>query len=442
MGTKITDLIDFLTHGIWRIRLDELPRKKSFLLRQLRIFLLTIRGFTDDKCKLRASALTFYTLLSIVPVIALAFAIAKGFGVQQIFETQLMERFTGHEEVIGKVMGFASGMIERTKGGTLAGIGIMVLLWAVLKVLNNIEHSFNDIWEIKKPRTFVRKLTDYLSIMLLAPVLIVISSSATVFVTTQVTLIVNKIEFLGFIAPLIFLFFKLTPYFLIWVLFTFIYVVMPNTKVNLKAGVLAGIVAGTLYQFAQWGFIHFQVGISRSNAIYGSFAALPLFLIWLEVSWLIVLFGAEYSFANQNVETYEFEHDCTNISHRFRKLLTLLISNLLIKRFCANEKPMTDADVSHELQMPVRLARQQLAELVESGLFHETSTDDEKTSVYLPSSDVGRYTVGYVLGTLNRSGSSDIPVVDNHEFRVLQTAMDKLEKELEESPSNRLLKDI
>jgi len=245
-----------------------------------------------------------------------------------------MNQFSGQEEVLTTVISFANSLLANTKGGLLAGVGIMVLFWAVIKVLGNIEYSFNDIWGIKEGRTLGRKFSDYLSVMLLCPILMILASSVTVFITTQITLITAKVALLGMFSSIIFFVLKLLPYCLIWVLFTFLYIFMPNTKINFKSGILAGIIAGTLYQLVQWGYIVFQVGAAKYNAIYGSFAALPLFLIWLQLSWLIVLFGAELSFAHQNVDTYEFEPDSLNISDHFKKLLSLQTCHVLVKNFC------------------------------------------------------------------------------------------------------------
>ena len=291
--SKITN---FIKTDIWRIRVRNLPRRKSFFIKQLRILLLAIRGFHGDKCPLQASALTFYSILSVVPVVAMAFGVAKGFGFQKLLEKQLLEKFPGQEEVMMQVVNFALSLLENTKGGMIAGIGVAVLLWTVIKVLSNIERSFNTIWEIKKSRTFGRKFSDYLSIMLISPILVIMSSSVTVFITTQVTLITEKIALLGIFSSLIFFILKLLPYCLVWILFTFIYILMPNTKVNFSSGFIAGVFAGTIFQLAQWAYIYFQVGVAKYNAIYGSFAALPLFLVWLQLSWLIVLLGAEISF--------------------------------------------------------------------------------------------------------------------------------------------------
>ena len=303
----ISKILNFIKTDIWRIRLKDQPRKKTLLIKPLRIILLALRGFDENKCQLRASALTFYTLLSIVPVVAMAFGISKGFGLDKMLEKQLLEKLPGQQEVVTQIITFARTLLDNTKGGMIAGIGVAVLFWTVIKVLGNIEKSFNDIWGIKEARSLGRRFSDYLSVMLLCPVLLIMSSGATVFLATQITLLTEKFAFLGVFAPAIFLIVKLLPFCVIWALFSFIYIFMPNTKVYFKSGLIAGIAAGTIYQVVQWIYINFQVGVSKYNAIYGSFAALPLFLVWLQLSWLIVLLGVEISFARQNVDTYEFE---------------------------------------------------------------------------------------------------------------------------------------
>jgi len=263
IGQSISKLINFFRIDIWRIRLDDLPFKKSVFIKPLRILILTIRGFAQDKCLLRASALTFYTVFSIPSVVALFFGIAKGFGLEKQLEQWLVENFPGQEDILTTVISFSNSLLEHTKGDLIAGIGVIVLFWSVLKVLGHIENALNNIWEIKESRSWGRKISDYLSVMLIAPVLILMSGSITVFVTTQITEITKKVALLGMLSPLLFFSFNLIPFVLIWVLFTVIYVLMPNTKVNLKAGILAGIIAGTIYQIFQGVYIDFREFKSR-----------------------------------------------------------------------------------------------------------------------------------------------------------------------------------
>ena len=438
----ISRVISFIRTDIWRIRLDDLPFGKSFLIRQLRIIILAIRGYDEDKCFVRASSLTFYTLLSIVPVVAMFFGVAKGFGFEKMLERRLYENFPGQEEILVKVVNFAHSLLQETQGGIIAGIGMAVLFWSVLKVLNNIERSFNEIWEIKTGRSWGRKFSDYLSIMLISPIFIIMSGSVTVFITTEVEQITQRIALIGMFSPLIFFMLKLLPYILVWMLFTFLYILMPNTKVNFKAGLVGGIVAGTLYQIAQFAYIGFQIGAARYSAIYGSFAALPLFLMWLQISWWIVLFGAELSFANQNVDTYEYEPDCLNISPGFKKLLTLQVTHLLIKNFSNGEKPLTYSQISNHLNMPVRLVHQIIFDLIESGLVSETRTKADKEFAYQPARDINKMTIQYVLEALDQSGTDDIPVAKTEDYVALSDALQNFGEAMEKSSANKLLKDI
>ena len=442
MKTILSRIINFIKTDIWRIRLKDHPRKKIFFIKQLRVVLLAFRGFHEDKCSLRASALTFYSLLSIVPVVAMAFGIAKGFGADKSLEKQLLEKFPGQEEVLVQVTGFARSLLEETRGGMIAGIGVAVLLWIVIKLLSNIEHSFNDIWGIKEPRSTARKITDYISIMLICPILIIVSSGITLFIVTQITLITERFALLGFFSPLIFFSFKLIPYCILCGVFTFIYIFMPNTKVRLKSGLIAGVIAGTAYQALQWGYIHSQIGMAHYNAIYGSFAALPLFLIWLQISWLIVLFGAEISFAIQNIDTYEFEPDCSRVSYSFKKLHSLQTTHLLIKNFSNGHKPLTANQISHSLVIPIRLVNQILYELVECGVAVETRTDEDQEFAYQPARTINVLTIKYVIDALEQRGTDNIPVAQTEELKTLSEALQIFNDTIEKSSANKLLKDI
>ena len=370
------------------------------------------------------------------------FGVAKGFGFEKRLQKELFDRFQGQEEILNQLINFANSLLEQTRGGIIAGIGLLVLFWSVLKVLGHIEMALNDIWEIKKPRTWGRKFSDYLSIMLISPLLILMSGSVTVFITTKIAEITQRVELLGIISPLITLMLKFTPYVLIWTLFTILYIIMPNTKVNFKAGLLGGVVAGTLYQLAQGAYISFQIGAAKYNAIYGSFAALPLFLMWLQISWWIVLFGAELSFANQNVDTYEYEPDSLKVSAGFKKLLTLQIAHLLVKKFENGDKPLNDSQISARLEMPIRLVHSILFDLVQVGLVSEIKTEEDKKFAYQPARDINKLTLQYVLKALEQSGTDTVPVVRTDDYQALSEALKNFSEAMEQSPANKLLKDI
>ena len=441
-ATPLSRLIEFLKTGIWRLRLAEMPPFKAFALKQLRIVLLALRCFGEDQCQFKAAALTLFTLLSVVPVVAMAFGIAKGFGMERLLVNWLTDMFQGQEEMLTKVLDFSRTLLQTTRGGTVAGIGLAVLFWSVMKVLGNIETALNQIWGIKTARTWGRKFSDYLSLMLIGPVLMIASSSTVVFIATRITEITERFEILGWVTALILFGLKFLPFVLIWILFTVIYMLMPNMRVRFVSGLVAGILAGTLYNLVQWGYIEFQVGVAKYNAIYGSFAALPLFLIWLQLSWMIVLFGAEISFAHQNVDTYELEPDFSKVSPNYRKLLSLQVAHRSIANFKTGAPPPTAYELSEGLKIPIRLVNELLDDLVAGGVLNRVERPDTPQSGHQPGRDISRLTIQAVLDALGEQGVNELQVQQTPELRTLADALAAFREAMENSPANRALKDI
>jgi membrane protein len=437
-----SEIIKYLKDDIWTVRLSDLPKKKSFLIKHIRIVLLAFKGFDEDRCSLRASALTFYSLLSVVPAVALAFGIAKGFGMQTLLEKELVKSMKGQEEVVNYIINFAGKMLEEARGGVIAGIGIVILVWLIIKLLGNIEKSFNDIWGVTHQRSLGRKLSDYLSILFVAPLLFVLASSATVLITTQITKITEKIDILGPVSPLIVFSLKILPYCVIWLLLTFVYIFMPNTKVKFNSGLLGGIVAGTIYVIVQAIYIKFQVGVARAGAIYGSLAGLPLFMAWLQVSWYIILFGAEVSFAHQNVDTYEMETESLDMSNTIRKMLSLRMTHLCVRSFIEGEAPWSEEKIAETLELPIRLTRSLLADLVKCRVLSETVGEDEKTIYYQPARDVNTLSINFVLQGLENVGTDNLTCADTKELDIIRNSMNDLNIAADKSNGNLLLKDI
>jgi membrane protein len=438
----ISDIIKFVTTDIWRIRSRELPRPRFFLITILRILILSVRGIIEDKGTLRASALTFWSALAVVPVVAMVFGIAKGFGLERTLERQVLEKLQGQEEVADFIVKVAHSALETTSGSLIAGLGVLLLFWTIIKVLGNIENAFNGIWGVRKGRPMTRKITDYLSLILIGPVLFIFSNASTVLITSQIETFVQKISLLGAVGPLISKMLSLLPYAAMWVLFIFVYIFMPNTKVRWRSGILAGVVAGTLFQLFQWTYIVFQIGVAKYSALYGAFAAVPLFLIWLQFSWLIVLFGAEISFAHQNVHTYEFEPDCLRVSHSFKRLLSLRVVHLLVKDFSEAQRWCKEADISHELEIPIRLIRQILYELVEAGIISSVKTNDDKISAYQPALNPEKITIKYVIDALEQHGTDDLPVAQTEDLKKISESLKAFDEEIKKSPANLRFVDI
>jgi membrane protein len=431
----------FLTTGIWRLSHGDLSRPKALLLRGMQILLLTVQGYVRDNCALRASALTFYSLLSIVPVVALAFGIAKGFGLEQRLESQLYQRLAGQEEVVAKIIAFARSLLENTQGGLIAGIGVLLLFWSAIKVLSNIEGTLNDIWKVRS-RSFIRKFTDYLTIMIISPLLVIVSSSVTVYITTEVTAMTAKMALLKMADPLIFSLLKLLPFGLIWLLFILIYLVMPNTRVRPISALIAGVIAGTVFQITQGLYIHAQVLLAKYNAIYGSFAALPFFLIWLQLSWMIVLFGAQIAYAHQHVGQHLLRIDYQDISLASQKRIALHVLRRIAESFGSNAPPLTAEQIGAALQLPHGLVAQLLEHLIQSGMVSAVQDPRQEEPGYQPARDIHGITIADVLDAWDQVGRNDLP--DDADGRLLQVcqAVETLDHARKQSEANRLIQEI
>jgi membrane protein len=378
----------------------------------------------------------------VVPVFAMLFGIAKGFGIEATLEREVLKRLEGQEEMANFIIKWAHSFLETTRGGVIAGLGILFLFWTIIKVLGNIENAFNGIWGVKKGRSFTKKITDYFSLILIGPVLFIVPSATTVLITSQVESLVLRISLLDAIGPIIFPLLKLLTYAAIWILFIFMYIFLPNTRVQWRSGIVAGVIAGTLFVLFQQTYLLFQIGVAKYNAVYGAFAVLFLFLVFLQGSWFIVLFGAEISFAYQNVDTYEFEPDCLRVSHSFQRLLSLRLVQLLVKDFSEGRRWSEETEISQKLEVPIRLVRQILYELVQAGVISPIRVDDDKTSAYQPALNPETVTIKYVIDALEHHGSDDIPVAQTKELEKISESMKTLDKTIKESPANLRLVDI
>ena len=440
--TWIVDKIRRLNDIIWNTSLSEISKRKSFILKQMRILVLAARGFLNDKVQLRASALTFYSLLSIIPFAAIVFAIAKGFDVDNNIKIIIQEKFQSQAANLNWLVNEAQTAIEKTSGGYMAGVGIIILFWSVMSLLTNIESSFNHIWQIRTSRPWHRKFTDYLTIMLIAPVFIILSISITLFISINLPDYMTNAPILDFFKPVISFLIKFAPYLLSWLALTILFIIMPNAKVKFIPALISGIIAGTLLQVIQWLYIDLQFGISKLGAIYGSFAAVPLFIIWMQSSWIVVLLGAEISFANQNVSRYELESEALNISAYQKRALMLMILHMIIRNFSLGEKPISASYLAANLKIPVRLARDILQDLSSANIVSIIHANEEKERLYQPAIDINKLTVSFVFSRLDKKGVEQIMVIRNKDYEKIVSMLEKFDKLIAKSDANILIKDL
>jgi len=441
MNKKIERLKNFFLLEIWLIEYKKLAKVRSFLFRILQVVVLATNNFLRDKIQLRASALTFYLILAIVPLLAMAFGIAEGFGLEKLLEGELRQAFQGQEQVLDFSLKFAHSMLKTTKGGAIAGIGLVILFWSVMKLLNHIEDAFNKIWNVRKARNFLRKLTDYFSILLFAPVLLILASSTTIFITTKIQDIIAAHEILSFLSGFMLWAIQLIPYAMLWLLFTLLYIILPNTRVKFLPALLAGVIAGTMFQLTQWAYINFQIGVSRYSAIYGSFAALPLFLIWAQLSWEIILIGSELSFSVQNVSRFRQISLSQDLSFNLKVKISLILLYKIIHDFLKGETPPNQDDLSDNTGIPFTIVNQICNLMLDTKLVHQIN-DNTESEGFVPALNPDDINYAFVYHRLSSHGLNDLPVLSMEQFGIIQETVSNIENERKEREENLLVKDL
>lgn len=430
----IKKVIHFLTYDIWRFTRDELSAKRMTLYDILKSFILVFRNIDRTELNTRAAALTYKNLLSIVPILAVLFAIARGFGLQDEVQRELIKYFEGQADLINRAMTFIDNSLQYAQGGVFLGIGVVILLYTVVNLLSSIEDNFNLIWNIKNGRTYYRQFTDYLALIVIAPVFLICNAGFSILLSNTANM-----ELIGYmVRPII----KIAPFLITIFLFTFLYIYIPNTKVRFMPAFIAGTFSGTVFQIFQMLYIGGQIWISKYNAIYGSFAALPLLMLWLQLSWFILLFGVQLSYAYQNVAKFSFEQETKNISRRFKDFVLLAILSLIVNRFEKGEKPYTADEISMIHRIPTKLTSESIYYLLELGVIVETPTIDLLVPAYVPAIDINKLTVGYLLNRINSHGSEDFKIDIDVEFnREWQRILD-IEEQLICEENDILIKDL
>lgn len=413
---------DFFTQRMWEVDIRTLSRPRRFVLQQVQVAFLVARNFFQDQCILRASALTYTTLLSIIPMLALMFSVLKGFGVQDTLEPMILERLAvGSEEVFTQIVNY----IDNTNVGRLGTIGLVILIFTVLTLLSNIEKSFNHIWGVRETRSLLRRFADYFSVVIFAPLFLFVAISMTATLQTQA--FTQKLLGMALVGDLILLLFKTLPYITMWAAFTFLYVFMPNIHVRFRSAFIGGVIGGTLWQFCQWGYVHFQVGVSRYNAIYGTMAVLPILMVWIYLSWLIVLLGVEVAFASQNLRTLRQEISSETLDFATREHLSLGILVLTGEVFHRGDSPLDDEQIALALDLPTRLTLRVISDLTQLGFLAKVEREGQERDCFQPGRSPETLLIDEVLGALRNGGEKNPP--SRHlipENTVVSELMDRL----------------
>lgn len=435
---KIKGLVNFISEDVWRVTDFDISNTKKRGYDFVKIVSLVVRRISEDNLSSRAAALTYSTLLSLVPLLAVLLSIARGFGFNNIVESQLFDNFPGQREVLTRVFEFVNSYLDQSKEGLFVGLGIVILLYTVFNLISGIENNFNMVWQVKKGRSYHRMFTDYFSLLLLLPIFLVFSSGLSIFISTML----GTVDTYEILTPLYQVFLKLTPLFVTILAFTFLYMFMPNTKVRFKHAFYAGIFAGLAFLIFQYLYISGQIWVSKYNAIYGSFAFLPLLLLWLQLSWFICLIGAEFSFASQNIRTFNFEADSKNITRRYYDFVMLTVATLIIKRFEKGHPPYTADEISVNFKIPIRLTLRIVFDLQELDIINEVKENDDRQAYYQPALDINKITVGYLFQKIDTKGSEQFKIDKDIEFRSEWDAVLKTRESVMSASNEVLLKDL
>lgn len=375
--------LNWIEDRVWRKPLSSFTTFTRFLLAQLRLLLRALRGFIEDDCSQKCAALTFYTFFSLPSLLAVCFGIAKGFSLQEQMGAWVGKALASQPQVAEFLLDFANKQLQKTKGGVIAGVGVLILFWSFIRVVSSVERIFNDIWRIKRPREMLQQATDYFAALLVCSVLLSVASSASVVVNTallgKLTLLLQKLPFLKMDEASIDVTMKvilaLVSLTMSTMMFTFLFKFIPNTRVPLRAALYAGLVTGMIFMVTEYAFVFMQSRINFYGGVYGSFAALPLFLLWLRTSWMVVIYGAELCYSRQSTHDDDTPPHRRQLSMAFRQQLGLAICRMTIRQQVQERDGLPMHELSRRLKLPESVIEASVAELKAAGILAEIHGD-------------------------------------------------------------------
>lgn len=426
-GNRLTNIVarwrnqvlrswNYASRGVWH------DRSNSVKVRMVKTINLTVKSFMSSDVQNTACALSFRLLLALVPALALLFAVGRGFGFQNILASQLFDFFPSQKEALEVAIRFVDSYLEQASEGLFVGVGMAVLLWTLISLISSIEDAFNRIWGVRKGRSLWRKITDYTAIFLILPVLMVCGTGLTAFMSASLE---NVFPFIG---PVITVALDIASVLFIWLFFTGLYMLVPNTKVKFFNALPAGILAGIAYQVLQMLFVSGQVYVSRYNAIYGGFAFLPLLLIWLQLVWLFTLTGAILCYSAQSISQYALDEDIYGLSFNYRRRIGVGMLAVIVQRYRKGLAPLNAVDFERSFGLPMRLAQLLLAEMEEMKLVCRVlpgKSKDADSACYQPARDLSELTVGQAVDAFRDHGTTDFVPSFSKDFQPLVDALDR-----------------
>lgn len=402
MKQRFQHFREFVQYDLWRYpHVKTQDPKKRLWYRVLQTVILVARGFKNQALVVRANSLSFALLFAFIPMLALIYAIARGFGFEEMVSQQLAGSFLAEANVAPVLLEWVERYLETARGGLFVGIGLVVLIWAVYAFFNMLENSFNSIWNVKKTRSFARRMTNYVMTLLLVPILVVVTSGISIFLNSTEILA----SVLSAIEPLRKFMLRFIPFVATSAVFTWIFMAIPSTQVKFSSAIIPGVLMGFLYQVVQALSMFLVVLFTRMSIVYGAFSAIPLVLIWLHITCWLLLIGAELAFAIQNNELFAYERDLETISRRYKDYVMLYLLSVIIRRFEQGEQPETAHEMATANQLPIRLVQQLLSRLEETNIVRRVLSEQEEDPAFVPAMDTHQITVEKVLGRVAAHGT-------------------------------------
>ena len=404
----------------------------------VKIVNLSVQAFLDRDLQVRACALTYNTVLAVVPALAMLFAIARGFGFQNLLQSELFRYFPAQRQALETALTYVDNYLAQASQGVFIGIGLIVLLWTLVSLMGNVEDTFNHVWNVSTKRSLQRKITDYTALFLLLPVLMVCSAGITIFMSDAVQRLFQD----NALSPMMHRLLSFMPTVISWFVFTAAYYLVPNTKVKFKGALYAGVICGTLFQVIQWLFVSGQVYVSKYNAIYGSFAFLPLVLIWLQLSWLITLSGVVLTYAWQNFDSFAHRDKAKGVSQTYANNLAIAVLALAAQRFKNREQAITRNEIIRNYDIPGPLADKIFEQLKQSGLLTVITKDKDDDAAYQPAFDPDDMTVNMAANALTDLGNTHFIAKADTQFAQLQERIKTLREDQQSSTPDIALCDL
>lgn len=394
---KASDLYNVYVTNVWR------SEKGGWKMNVAKTINLSVSTILNKDIQSTAYAMAFRTLLATVPALALLFAIGRGFGFSNILKTSLFNYFPAQKEAIDKSLHFVDSYLDQASEGIFVGIGLVFLLWTLISLLSSAETAFNQIWGVTHGRTLWRQISDYTAICLILPILMICSTGINIFMSSEIQTILPH----NFLTPVLSTVLDSAGILMTWAFFTGLYKLLPNTYVKFSNAAIAGALAGLAFIILQFLFVSGQIYVSKYNAIYGSFAFLPLLMLWLQFVWLITLAGGVICYASQNIFRFNYSDQISDISLDYSCKILLAITSVIVNSYKDNSKTPTSLSLANEFGLPVVLVNKILDKLVHSGLIVRTAPESEQDNYgYVPAIPIETMTVGTVLRNVRRTGSS------------------------------------